>query len=411
MLNLSPYLLAFATFFASTALTQAKTPAEDTPTSEQPGELTFNTISHLWQARLEAACDVLTDEISPSQQQCLNEALDSLTQALSHFQAPGAQPLETLQQIDTSLNTQITETADPDRAQAADYIRSLAQAVPFHPACLDQLGLVFFAENQLTIGFMVCEPSYPVPIEIRDYEGNPAMWSWRPAEYGEPGSEGSIFYQVKHQTTKDNQQTYYVDVQTETGGTGIFASIWVLHQADFLNVFEPQLDIIGGDRCNDGNLQVINVFDDGRISYSQNATPFRLFNLTDTFNQRQAFLLNRYTRDESDKIDLPESFMDWEAYTDVDNCAMCCAGELFKQVDPMTGESELFAIGIKNDLRIEMFYDKDTLVECSREWFAGLPLQETNLLEPEAEIMLFEPEAWLDRLDELSLACAGVPHD
>lgn len=425
---LCSYLLVLTLASAITVSTQAqtaneKTPAssalenitpEQTPTAQPRDKLTFNNIGHLWSARLEAACDVLTDDIRPSQRQCLSVALDSLSLALSHFQAPDTELLETLEQIETLLPAKLTDMNDPGQQQAAEYLRSLARAVPFHPACLDQLVLSLTIWPDLANGLMVCEPSYPMPIEIRDYEGKRAIWATRPTESLDSVDSfdlGSTVYLIEHHTAEDDNQTYHVTVQTETGGTGIFASLWILHQVNSLSVFEPSLNIMGGDRCNDGNLQILRIFSDGEFSYSQNATPFRLLNLYDTIDQRNAFIINRYAEDESEKIDLPDLFMGWAAYTDVDNCAMCCAGELYKQADPLTGESDLFAVGIKNNLTIEHFFPQQALVDCSREWFGGLAMHETNLLGREAEMMLFETGAWLDHLEALREACAGVPHD
>lgn len=404
------YLLTIATLCTALATIPMEAfPSQKTEPSiaTEHTDLTLDNIGALWNARLRAACEIMGEDITEPQQRCLAMALQTLELSLSHFQTQESptSPLQTLEQLDTLLQS---EPNSLGQQQAINHLRSLAKRVPIHPLCLDGLGLTWFDGGDLKDGFLVCDPTDPTRIGLGELEGKLTVWATRPTPPDMPGALGNIVYQFQTDQNSDDGDTYYFDIQTNTGGTGIFASIWVLHQAHFLNVFEPLFHKLGGDRCNDGNLRVVSIFDDGHISYSQNATPFRLFNPYDDGDQRMAFILNKYAEDDDDKLEMPATFMDWAAYSDVNNCAICCVGELYTRLDSTTSEEELFAISIDNETTVEDLFNNPALVECAQEWFSGLANHETNLIPPEAKFMIFKIEDWLGRMEDLKQACGDV---
>jgi hypothetical protein len=368
--------------------------------------LTLETVGVLWNARLRAACGLMGTEFGDAEQRCLDMALQSLTLALSHFQADDhtTDPVTALQQLDIPLPT---ELSDPGQRQAADHIRSLIQRVPIHPLCLDQLRVAWFDDTTLHDGFLICDSFNEAPIRLSESAaGGLLIWLGRPMEPDAPGSLGAIYYRTGHRQSNEHGDTYFLQIQSNTGGTGVFSSIWVLHQGPFSHVFEPRFHVPGGDRCNDGNIQVVSVSDDGQMVYQQNASPFRLFNPHDNNDQRMDFLLSALNIEQHDASELPESFMNLFAYRDVNNCAICCSGRRYTQVDLSTFEAEIIAVSIRNDHAVDRLFRDESLVECSSDWFDGLLEHETNRLPPDADYKWFAIDHWAQRLAELQQACA-----
>lgn len=130
---------------------------------------------------------------------------------------------------------------------------------------------------------------------------------------------------------------YLLEVGSNTGGTGIFSSHWVLKQISERPLFWPWLNVPGGDRCNDGQLRGLEL-SAAKLVYTHAATPFRLLNSTDQTDWRWKALRALGSPDDVSS----STFLNWRPYDDVANCAICCAGEVVKGV---TGQClpDLFA--------------------------------------------------------------------
>lgn len=148
---------------------------------------------------------------------------------------------------------------------------------------------------------------------------------------------------------------YYYEIVVNYGGTGNFSSIHVFGLRD--NELEHLSTIPAGDRCNDGRAEYIST-DTQHITYSTAATPFRLLNYKDDTDWRHVYLLNAFSRQGEEKkslkelaqsanLYLPELFNGLEPYKDLDNCAICCVGNVIKSFN--TNSNITLPVGITID--------------------------------------------------------------
>ncbi len=288
-------------------------------------------------------------------------------------------------------------------ALAAVPASSSTDGVLLHPLCLDNLNLHVFDEGGGTEQVLICD-TYP-EVEI---EGTPETWvsATRPANDEEfqshPGySEGWIAYRVtgRFPDLLADGMFYLLEVATNTGGTGVFSSLWVLEQLSERSTFWPWLNISGGDRCIDGQLRGLELSAD-RFVYAHAATPFRLLNPTDRTDWRWRYLA-RASGDTDDAS--PSTFMNWRPFDEVANCAICCAGEVVKELDPKTGDTQVTGVYVDRSQWSTMFRPDDWLKDCTKEWLNGLPI--TGPKDGAAHIPLDE---WLTMLDDLGRQCTNA---
>jgi hypothetical protein len=300
--------------------------------------------------------------------------------------------MRTIPRSAASLIALLALAANPAGAWADDLL--------LHPLCLDNLGLHAFAEADGTERALICDLDPGIEIQM-----TPEGWvlAARP-DAPEGWSEGWIGYRVAGRFPQlwEDGMFYLFEVVSNTGGSGQFSSLWVLEQLSYRPSFWPWLAIGGGDRCNDGQLRGMDLSVD-RLVYTQAATPFRLLNPTDQTNERFARLVRGLGG--TDEV-APSTLMNWRAYDDIPNCAICCVGEVVNEVDLNTGEARVTGLHVSPSRWADGFFDEDRLKDCSTEWVNGLAI--TNATEESAYVPL---DAWLEMLEDLGTRCADLRQD
>ncbi len=274
-----------------------------------------------------------------------------------------------------------------------------ADGVLLHPLCLDNLSLHVFDDGGGTDQVLICD-TYP-EIEI---EGTPETWihATRPSD-DEGYYAGWIGYRVTGRFPElwEDGTFYLLEVATNTGGTGVFSSLWVLEQLAERPTFWPWLNIPGGDRCIDGQLRGLELSADTLV-YAHAATPFRLLNPTDRTDWRWRHLA-RASGDTDDAS--PSTFMSWRPFDDVANCANCCVGEVVKELNLNTGDTRVTGVYVERSQWSTMFRPDDWLKDCTNEWLNGLAIPGSK-----DEAVYVPLDAWFTMLDDLGQQCADAEH-
>ena len=162
---------------------------------------------------------------------------------------------------------------------------------------------------------------------------------------------------------------YLLEVGSNTGGTGIFSSLWVLEQLSEQPVFWRWLHVAGGDRCNDGQLRGLEL-SAAKLVYAHAATPFRLMNSTDQTDWRWEAPRAIGSPDDVS----PSTFLNWQPYDDVANCAICCAGEIVNEMNLNTGDTQVTGVYVNSSEWSNMFRPDDWLKDCTNESLNGLAI-------------------------------------
>ena len=274
---------------------------------------------------------------------------------------------------------------------------SLAGDFLMHPLCLDALPLDFFDETGGIERALVCA-AYPEA----EIEGTPNGWvrAVRPINNEEGLHEGWISYKVAGHFPGlwDEGMFYLLEVGSNTGGTGIFSSLWMLEQLSERPVFWPWLHVPGGDRCNDGQLRGLEL-SATTLVYTHAATPFRLLNSTDQTDWRWEALRALGSPDDVS----PSTFLNWRPYDDVANCAICCVGNIVNEMDLNTGNTQVTGVYVNRNEWSNMFRPDDWLKDCTNEWLNGLAIPG-----PEDEAAYVALNAWTKMLKDLGRRCADV---
>ena len=125
-----------------------------------------------------------------------------------------------------------------------------------------------------------------------------------------------------------------LSIDLNFGGSGWFSYLLVLVETRAGKIgsgFVQQ----AGDRCNDGYARWDRFAENGNGVYRRSATPFRLVNPLDGMNWRAVenammFDGKDETAREAEMLTLadPPLYQSWLPYRDLENCAICCAGEI-----------------------------------------------------------------------------------
>jgi hypothetical protein len=95
--------------------------------------------------------------------------------------------------------------------------------------------------------------------------------------------------------------------------------------------------------------------------------------------------------------------MNWRAYDDIPNCAICCVGEVVNEVDLNTGEARITGLHVSPSRWASGFFVHDRRKDCSKEWVNDLAI--SSATEEPAYVAL---EAWMEMLEGLAPRCADT---
>jgi len=377
----------------------------DQPANVQTDQsLTFDQLDPLWQARLEASCGIPYGDQNARQKACLAHALNALNLAVAAFQPPETSRRKTLSEIEQYLGQDGQKYAKTGQTEAARYMKGLIMQLPFHPLCLDRLGLSFGDSPALKDGLLVCNEHFDQPIVVQTYLGGFSYSASR--QKTEEGYDlGYMSYAVALVDQSPNGDVFFLSVQDNTGGTGRFASIQVLRQLEPLNVFDPHYSMQGGDRCNDGNLRVLGEANLDQFNYAQSATPYRLLHpggVAQHISERVADLLHPEQERES------QGLLQWAPYSDIKDCALCCVGTIVYTRDMSTDASEAIALTINKGVTIEDFFANEALIECGGKWFDEVVLVQAEKENYPDFLLAVTMGRWQEMLQELESSCEGV---
>lgn len=277
--------------------------------------------------------------------------------------------------------------------------------VPFHPTCLDQMGLHIRPKSKDQIS---CQGPYTEEIEIRDngwiYADDP-----RTPEGWPTGYVGYLIHQATP-VPETNLTSLWLSVVESGGGNADFNSIWHLHHNPTTNTVEPQYSIIGGDRCNAGGMRIHRI--DGHYLYYEHAvSPYRLLNL-DNVGPPYLTKINQFTGMREDRA-WPKThignFLGWPLLRTVSDCYACCAGAVVKKHDLNTDISTLDEVLIDPDLTIDDFFEHPAIIECAKAWFPSVkdPQKLTETATGKRRIA-FTANEWDSKRNELKQACEDV---
>ncbi len=233
-----------------------------------------------------------------------------------------------------------------------------------HPLCLDRAE-----EIRQGAGFW-CDPALET-IEVAGRQGRARTWYWvdRPRA-DEAWSNGSIGFRLAKQWSEEQDSIEYavLEVSDHGGGSGRFARI---------EVFERRADdryrvlhrIHAGDRCNDGYAELVRI-DDDTIVYRTAATAFRLLNPIDRTNWRMVNLITTFAGKDDKDIEIPATLLGWQPYSDIANCAICCAGTVVHRHDLNGGGDEVISVEVYENAFIHQT-KVDSINACLHEWSEG----------------------------------------
>ena len=224
--------------------------------------------------------------------------------------------------------------------------------------------------------------------------------------------EGITFYFALADFSGDlvtREGTYLYEVSWNGGGSGTFSSIkGFMLRNDMLTL---TLDIAGGDRCNDGNLDHISVDREaGSVKYAQSATPFRLLNYKDNTSWREMRLIRALTGETGSDLTLEDfgesqgasSFYDDLApLKDIDDCAMCCVGHTVNEFNVISEEIIPVGVTIYKAQMAEGFREG-----CFFDWLAEENFKQYESYSENEELIYLDQQDWAKALKKFSRKCS-----
>ncbi len=386
----------------ASAVTQTKpttTAQGDTEVQTQPQAIAYETLPPLWQTRLKVSC-YMFDNNDRDNTTCIQEKVDRLSEALVRRDEPR-----------TKENRHFWYLVE-------DLIQSLVVELPFHPECLDHINLSSLARSEAAEApSFRCESDYKSEIEAYDTRAFLAEMPLSP-NVPFPHSNGYIYFRIaQREFHPDQGVTYWIDLIENGGGTGNFASIWQFYQPPDqrfgAGTFEVQHTIYGGDRCDRGRMETVEVINN-RLTFKAAITPFGLLNPDGPAINRLPMLLEALENSPAEggiestlrEITSREegTFMNWYAYSDVVNAnGGLCGGQIIQTRHIPTGETWLEEIAVNAHIAPQQFFHNPKLVECGGAWLQSITEQANG-----EEFVRFRPTEWLIKREELRGACEGV---
>ena len=287
-------------------------------------------------------------------------------------------------------------------------VTSPTTEAPFHPLCLDQLGLFGRNFEARDIETISCEGPYTEAIERREngwvYADQPRTPEGYPTGY--------IGYQIQSSTPlpKTSITSLWLNVVENGGGNADYSDIWHMHYNAQDNTLTPQHRLSGGDRCS-GGQQRIHGANAQFVTYEHAASPYRLLNPRNNPEPKVATVGHFTSVDERFgwPKDRSENFMHWPFIRAVSDCYSCCAGALVKTLDLKTNRLEIHQILVDPGQRIDRFFERPDLIDCASDWFAQIQDPKWLVSTPTGEPRLgFTPELWAQYQAMLAADCEGV---
>lgn len=177
-----------------------------------------------------------------------------------------------------------------------------------------------------------------------------------------------------------------------TGGTGIFSTLEIFDYSFSTNTlrYVGQVEMIRGDRCNDGWAKVHYLGSDVLLA-STSATLFRLLNPLDQTNWRSQDYLGVL---ENQPMEYGNLFGNLRPYKDLSNCAVCCLGRVYRLIEYSGGEVKNKVTGISLEIP-EDFYGQSLVEKCIIKELKSLQNNKPN----------YWTDDWSERLEEVELKC------
>ena len=308
-------------------------------------------------------------------------------------------------------------SADPNPPSSGGGSSAVQDAVPariearidtlIHPRCLEPLGLFRFSEATLAGEAFSCAFETLEPVNPRD---DGWVYADRPrTREGDP--TGYIGYRA-HSVTSTQGSTLeaWLDVTANGGGNAEIRSIWQLRIDTATGLIEPQMGLLGGDRCNGGQL-AIQAIDGSQLTYSGAATPYRLLN-PPNLNPASRVSGEGFVgvRDQQSWPEhRRENFLGWPFVGVVSDCYACCVGEWVKTWNTETQHSALKRVLIQPDATLDDFFEHPAIIACAKDWWAELKAQgEATELADGRRRLVYSFEQWQAHRDALQQHCQDV---
>ena len=207
-----------------------------------------------------------------------------------------------------------------------------------------------------------------------------------------------------------------LSIDLNFGGSGWFSYLMVLVETRAGKIgsgFVQQ----AGDRCNDGYAHWDDFSENGNGVYMRGATPFRLVNPLDELNWRAVDTAMMFDgkddnerREEMLTLADPPLYQSWLPYQDLENCAICCAGEIVVMQNMIGTEIEP---GRDHGV-IGVILDPQAIAELATSEKIGDRCLAAGLDEaaakaepsgPDGESLYLSRDSWLEIRDGLAASC------
>ncbi|MEC7438889.1 MAG: hypothetical protein VX702_08665 [Pseudomonadota bacterium] len=207
-----------------------------------------------------------------------------------------------------------------------------------------------------------------------------------------------------------------LSIDLNFGGSGWFSYLMVLVETRAAKIgsgFVQQ----AGDRCNDGHARWDRFSENGNGVYMRSATPFRLVNPLDELNWRAVDTAMMFDgkddnerREEMLTLADPPLYQSWLPYQDLENCAICCAGEIVVMQNMIGTEIEP---GRDHGV-IGVMLDQQAIAELATSEKIGDRCLAAGLDEaaakaepsgPDGESLYLSRDSWLEIRDGLAASC------
>lgn len=186
-----------------------------------------------------------------------------------------------------------------------------------------------------------------------------------------------VYYRPFHNELLRRSNITAVVTTNAGGGSGAFDALaFVEVHSD--TELTPILTVYGGDRCNDGLMEISDVTKD-EVFFTTQATPFRLINPQDRTDWRRWKLASAMSEYAGDSLPTPPTFNDWMPYEHIINGALACAGKIHKSFNLESNATSVIGVSI-HDRSLLMSGGEGELRKCFQAWGNKLDIEDGALI-------------------------------
>ena len=255
-------------------------------------------------------------------------------------------------------------------------LNAYSNAPIFHPFCMEE-----FVESDWDKPFDMGECHLRNPVtNIAPQESDSKKQTYYLDKVNSVEDGGGWAGYVRYTIAAQKKNIFDIEYVFSGGGSGSFYRVFTFRVLKD-DLVEMLAFIPFGDRCNDGGAKFEKSYaaGDGQVVISSYATPFRLLNIQNRFNWREAGWVKAMMRsmpnvkesDIKEKIDPPELLNGWLPYDDIDNSAASCVGRIHWKFDESI--NEWFPLKVEfNEGALVDISDKKETNECISKWLSDV---------------------------------------